>query len=75
LTGTSTRPHPLTPKKDVRKRAELCETIATRPPTGTPISSSVAACARARRAISAYVISPQESAGWSGSSTTAMRSG
>jgi hypothetical protein len=43
LTGTSTRPQPQTPKKETSRRAALCDTIATRPPTGTPSESSMAA--------------------------------
>ncbi len=73
--GTSTRPQPLTPKKALSSRAELCDTIATRSPTPMPSASSPAACARARRASSAKVRSGQGAAGWSGSSTTATRSG
>ena len=52
FTGTRTRPDPLTPKNEVSSRAELCDTTATRPPTGTPSSSSRAACARASVATS-----------------------
>jgi len=52
FTGTSTRPQPDTPKHEVSSLAEFCETIATRPPAGTPSWSSRAACARARAAIS-----------------------
>ena len=53
LIGTSTRPEPLTPNSAVSNRAELWLTMATRSPTPMPIVSSAAACARARRAISA----------------------
>ena len=39
LIGTSTRPYADTPKNDVSRRAELCETIATRSPAATPSAS------------------------------------
>jgi hypothetical protein len=47
FTGTSTRPQALTPKNEVNSRAEFWEITATRPPTGTPSASSLAAWARA----------------------------
>ncbi len=47
LTGTRTRPHPVTPKNEVSRRAEFCEITATRPPVGTPSWSRRAAWARA----------------------------
>ncbi|CAB5016281.1 unannotated protein [freshwater metagenome] len=75
LIGTMMRPLPLTPKKLVSSRAELCDRIATRAPTGTPSSSSPAACDAARAASSEYVSDPHDRAGWSGSSTTATRCG
>ena len=74
LIGTSTRPEPLTPKSDVNSRAEFCDTIATRSPAPMPSASRPAACARARPAISRHVPEPHDAAGWSGSSTTPMRS-
>ena len=46
------RPEPETPNRAVSKRAELWLTIATRSPTAMPSSSSPAAIARARPAIS-----------------------
>src|SRR5262249_36285695 len=61
-------------KNDVNKRAELCDTMATRSPCSTPRASSPAACARATRATSFHVSSPSDSAGWSGSSTIPTRS-
>ena len=53
LTGTSTRPEPLTPKNEVSSRALLWLTIATRSPTPMPSSSSFAAWRRASAPISA----------------------
>ncbi len=50
LTGTSTRPWPLTPYIEVISRAELCETTATRSPGPTPSRSRPAAWARASSA-------------------------
>ena len=63
LIGTRIRPEPDTPNNAVSSLAELCDTIATRSPTPIPSASSPAAIARARRAISAYVIVPHGSAG------------
>ncbi len=63
LIGTSTRPDPETPNNAVSSRAELWLTIATRSPTPMPNASSPAAIARARSAISRYVIVPHDSAG------------
>ena len=73
--GTSTRPDPLTPNSAVSNRAELWLTIATRSPTAIPMASSAAAWARARAAMSAYVIVPHDSAGCVGSSMIASRFG
>ena len=72
--GTRMRPLPLTPKKPVSNRAEFWLTTATRSPGAMPSASSPAACARARSATCAHVSSPHEGAGWSGSSTTPIRS-
>ena len=74
LIGTSTRPQPLTPKNDVKSRAELCDTTATRSPRARPSASRPAAWARARRATSFQVSDPHDGAGWSGSSTIPTRS-
>ena len=45
--GTRIRPNPLTPKYEVRKRAEFGLTMATRSPWATPMSSSAKARPRA----------------------------
>ena len=63
FTGTSTRPEPETPKKLVRRRAELCDTTATRPPTGTPSRSRAAAWDAADAAKRSYVQEPSDGAG------------
>ena len=75
LIGTRIRPHPLTPKNDVNRRAEFCDTIATRSPArdAERVESS-GLRARALCAISRHVIAPHDGAGCSGSSTTPMRS-
>ena len=75
LMGTRIRPHPDTPKNEARSRDELCDTTATRSPGPMPSRSSPAAWARARSASSAKVSAAHGSAGWSGSSTIAIRSG
>ena len=75
LTGTSTRPQPLTPKNDTSSRAAFCETIATRSPRPRPRSSRAAAWARASSAMRPYVSVPSPPPGGSGSSTTPTRSG
>ena len=51
LIGTSTRPKPQTPKYDVKSRALLWETNATRSPTSRPscVESGGLAPARAHR--------------------------
>ena len=54
LIGTRIRPHPLTPKNEVSKRAEFWEMAAIRAPTGTPSWSHAAAWERASLATSAY---------------------
>ena len=74
LTGTRMRPLPLTPKKLVSSRAEFWLTMATRSPWPIPSASSPAAWARARSATCRQVSSPQDAAGWSGSSITPIRS-
>ena len=53
LTGTRTRPNPLTPKYEMRKRAEFGLTMATRSPGATPMASRASAMPRARSCISA----------------------
>ena len=73
--GTNTRPLPETPKNDTARRAELCDTIATRPPNGTPSASSAAPCATAISPSRRNVTSGNGGAGWSGSSTRPTRSG
>lgn len=55
-------PRAATPKNEHSILPALCDTIATRPPTCTPISSNRAACVRARCPSSAYVNSPHDSA-------------
>ena len=51
--GTRTRPYPLTPKYEVKKRAEFGLTMATRSPCATPRSSRYRAMPRARASSSA----------------------
>ena len=46
FTGTRMRPNTLTPKRLSRKRAAFGETIATRSPSPTPMSSRAAAMLR-----------------------------
>ena len=75
LTGTKIRPLPLTPQNEVSKRPALCETMATRPPIGTPRASRPAPVASANFPRRENVTSPIDGAGWSASSTKATRSG
>ena len=75
LTGTKMRPFPLTPQKQLSSLDALCETMATRPPTGTPSRSSPAPMASASSERRRKLVEPRLGAGCSGSSMNATRSG
>ena len=75
LTGTRMRPLPLTPKKLVSSRAEFWLTTATRSPWPMPERVEPGGLGpRPLGDLRATSARPRTAAGWSGSSTSPIRS-